>query len=118
LLLFTTTSYNEPPFISILSEILGDYTMLDSRANPAVPCVFAVKSKISWTPTHLALFRNFNYNVGELPESFLLPPKEARESLGLGLDMEDKNIILQDYPRQPARQTVVTPRYLFLEYCC
>ena len=37
LLLFTTASYDETPFMNILSEILMDNTMLDSRADPAVP---------------------------------------------------------------------------------
>jgi patatin-like phospholipase/acyl hydrolase len=58
MLLFTTASYDELPFMKVLSEILGDNTMLDARANPAVPFVFAVTSKMSSTPTHVTLFRN------------------------------------------------------------
>jgi Patatin-like phospholipase len=46
MMLFTTASYDEAPFMNVLSEILGDQTMLDSRANPAVPFVFAVTSKM------------------------------------------------------------------------
>jgi hypothetical protein len=109
LLLFTTASYDEAPFMTILSDILGDETMLDSRADPAVPYVFAVTSKMSSTPTHVALFRNYNYNGGELPDPFLIRPEEARGSLGLGLDMEDKKIRFQDYPRKATGQKVVTP---------
>jgi hypothetical protein len=92
LLLFTTATYDESPFMDILSDILGDYTMLDSRADPAVPYVFAVTSKMSSTPTHVALFRNYNYAGGELPDPFIIEPERARESLGLPLDLEHENV--------------------------
>lgn len=74
--------------------------MLDSRADPAVPFVFGVTSKMSSTPTHVALFRNYNYNGGELPDPFTIRPEEARESLGLTLDLEDEKIRKNDYPRK------------------
>jgi hypothetical protein len=107
LLLFTTASYDESPFMNILSEILGDYTMLDSRADPAVPFVFGVTSKMSSTPTHVSLFRNYNYNGGELPDPFTVRPEEARESLGLTLDIEDEKIRTHDYPRNRKTENTV-----------
>lgn len=97
LLLFTTATYDETPFMKVLSEILGDYTMLDSRADPSVPFVFGVTSKMSSTPTHVALFRNYNYNRGELPDPFIIRREEARESLGLTMEMEDDLIRKNDY---------------------
>ena len=48
---------NEAPLMGVLSRILGDSSMLDSRADPTVPLVFAVSSKMSSTPTHVSLFR-------------------------------------------------------------
>ena len=74
--------------------------MLDSRADPATPYVFAVTSKMSSNPTHVALFRNYNYNGGELPDPFLIQPEEARENLGLPLELEDENIQKNSYPRK------------------
>jgi hypothetical protein len=104
LLLFTTATYEEAPFMDILSEILGDETMLDSRADPAVPYVFAVTSKMSSTPTHISLFRNYNYEGGELPDPFLLDPDQARVSLGLSLDMEHPTIKAHSYPNRAGRK--------------
>jgi calcium-independent phospholipase A2-gamma len=102
LLLFTTATYDEAPFMTVLSDILGDTTsMLDSRADPTVPYVFAVTSKMSSTPTHVALFRNYNYNGGELPDPFVVKPEEARETLGLSLKDEDQQIQSTDYPKRP-----------------
>jgi hypothetical protein len=100
LMLFTTASYDDAPFMKILSEILGENTMLDSRADPSMPYVFGVTSKMSSTPTHVALFRNYNYNGGELPDPFVVKPDNARENLGLGLDMEDEKIRSHDYPKK------------------
>ncbi len=101
LLLFTTATYDESPFMNVLSEILQDETMLDSRADPAVPYVFAVTSKMSSTPTHVALFRNYNYNGGELADPFVIKPKEARETLGRSLESEDNRISSNQYPTKP-----------------
>ena len=84
----------------ILSEILEDNTMLDSRSDPATPYVFAVTSKMSSNPTHVALFRNYNYNGGELPDPFLIRPEEARENLNLPLKLEDDKIKNTNYPRK------------------
>jgi hypothetical protein len=109
MLLFTTATYDESPFMDILSEILGDNTMLDSRADPAVPYVFAVTSKMSSTPTHVALFRNYNYNGGELPDPFLVQPEEARENLGLPLDIEDDTIKNCNYPRKQSGDVAAAP---------
>lgn len=104
LLLFTTAAYEEAPFMDILSDILGDETMLDSRADPSVPYVFAVTSKMSSTPTHISLFRNYNYQGGELPDPFTLDPGQARASLGLSLDMEHPTIRAHSYPNRASRK--------------
>ena len=100
MLLFTTASYDESTFMNVLTDILGDNSMLDTRANPAVPFVFAVTSKMSSTPTHVALFRNYNYNGGELPDPFLLSPDTARENLELLLKDEAKTIKEGTYPKK------------------
>jgi calcium-independent phospholipase A2-gamma len=101
LMLFTTATYDETPFMSILSDILGDSSMLDSRSDPAVPLVFAVTSKMSSTPTHVALFRNYNYAGGELPDSFVIDPIKARDTLQLPLDIEDALIRSAPPRRKP-----------------
>ena len=111
MLLSTTASYDESPFMNVLSDTFGDNTMLDSRANPAVPFVFAVTSKMSSTPTHVALFRNYNYNGGELPDPFMIDPDDARENLGLPVSNEAKSIRMNNYPKkegivQPASGTI------------
>lgn len=103
LLLFTTATYDESPFMNVLSEILGEETMLDSRADPAVPYVFAVTSKMSSTPTHVALFRNYNYNGGELPDPFVIKPEEARETIGLAVEYEHERVRSKEYPKRPAQ---------------
>jgi hypothetical protein len=100
MLLFTTATYDESPFMNVLTEILGDNTMLDSRANPAVPFVFAVTSKMSSSPTHIALFRNYNYNGGEQPDPFMIDPDDARENLGLLVQDEAKSIRMNSYPKK------------------
>lgn len=89
-MLFTTATYNESPFMTVLGDILGDHSMLDSRADPSVPYVFAVTSKMSSTPTHVALFRNYNYDGGEKPDPFVMKPAEAREALDLNNDVEEQ----------------------------
>jgi hypothetical protein len=85
MLLFTTAAYDEGGFMEVMQEILGDTSMLDSRADPSVPLVFAVSSKMS-TPTQLCLFRNYNYGGGELPDTFVTDPENARNELGLQPD--------------------------------
>ncbi|CAJ1946323.1 unnamed protein product [Cylindrotheca closterium] len=97
LLLFTTATYDESYIMNVLSEILKEETMLDSRADPSVPFVFAVTSKMSSNPTHVALLRNYNYNGGEYPDPFMVKPADAREALGLRLEMEDERIRLNKY---------------------
>jgi len=82
----TTASYDEANLMEVLEEILKDDGMLDSRANPAVPLVTAVSSKMSSTPSQLALLRNYNYGGGEMPDSFCIDPQKARERLGLAYD--------------------------------
>lgn len=57
----TTASYDEANLMEVLNEILKDDGMLDSRANPAVPLITAVSSKMSSTPSQLCLLRNYNY---------------------------------------------------------
>lgn len=111
MLLFTTATYDESRFMNILTDTFGDNTMLDSRANPAVPLVFAVTSKMSSNPSHIALFRNYNYNGGELPDPFVIHPEIARENLDLSLNDEGSNIRLNTYPKkkgivQPAPGTI------------
>ena len=61
MLVFTTATYDETPFNTVIGEILRDNSMLASRADPRVPLVFAISSKMSSTPTQLCLFRNYNY---------------------------------------------------------
>uniref|UniRef100_A0A7S4AE78 PNPLA domain-containing protein n=1 Tax=Pseudo-nitzschia australis TaxID=44445 RepID=A0A7S4AE78_9STRA len=100
MLLFTTASYDESPFMNVLTDILKDSTMLDSRENPAVPLVFAVTSKMSSNPTHIALFRNYNYNGGELPDPFMIDPDDARKNLDLPLKNEAKIIRMNHYPKK------------------
>eukprot|EP00526_Cylindrotheca_closterium_P000320 CAMPEP_0113628990 /NCGR_PEP_ID=MMETSP0017_2-20120614/15035_1 /TAXON_ID=2856 /ORGANISM="Cylindrotheca closterium" /LENGTH=868 /DNA_ID=CAMNT_0000539343 /DNA_START=252 /DNA_END=2855 /DNA_ORIENTATION=+ /assembly_acc=CAM_ASM_000147 len=97
LLLFTTATYDESYMMDVLSEILKDDTLLDSRADPSVPFVFAVTSKMSSNPTHVALLRNYNYNGGEYPDPFMIKPDDAREALRLPLEMEDQRIRLNKY---------------------
>eukprot|EP00804_Cyclotella_cryptica_P010208 CCRYP_013828-RA/>CCRYP_013828-RA protein AED:0.12 eAED:0.12 QI:366/1/1/1/1/1/12/339/913 len=82
----TTASYDEANLMEVLDEILKDDGMLDSRANPAVPLVTAVSSKMSSTPSQLCLLRNYNYGGGEMPDSFCIDPEKARKRLGLDDD--------------------------------
>lgn len=86
MLLFTTATYDESPFNKIMTSILNDNSMLASRADPRVPLVFAISSKMSSTPTQLCLFRNYNYNGGEMSDAFVEDPIEAKEELSLPLD--------------------------------
>jgi predicted acylesterase/phospholipase RssA len=83
MLVFTTASYDESHFMQVMDEILADDSMLESRADPATPLVFAVSTKMTSTPTTVCLFRNYNYSGGELPDAFVIPPHQAREELGL-----------------------------------
>eukprot|EP00565_Helicotheca_tamesis_P006505 CAMPEP_0185734444 /NCGR_PEP_ID=MMETSP1171-20130828/22490_1 /TAXON_ID=374046 /ORGANISM="Helicotheca tamensis, Strain CCMP826" /LENGTH=926 /DNA_ID=CAMNT_0028404437 /DNA_START=410 /DNA_END=3187 /DNA_ORIENTATION=+ len=83
MLVFTTATYDEAPFMQVMKEILGDNSMLDTRADPAVPLVFGVSSKMSSNPTELCLFRNYNYSGGEQTDTFVIDPDEARVNLGL-----------------------------------
>jgi len=87
MLVFTTAAYDEAHFNKVMKEILKETSMLDSRADPTVPLVFALSSKMSSNPIQVALFRNYNYAGGELPDPFVIDPEEAREALGL--DVED-----------------------------
>lgn len=99
-LFFTTASYDESHFMDILGGILQDATMLDSRADPRIPLVFCVTSKMSSTPTHVALFRNYNYGNGELPDHFTIDPNVARRELGLPLDLEHEVVRSGAYTRK------------------
>jgi predicted acylesterase/phospholipase RssA len=107
MLIFTTATYDESPYMDILSGILKDESMLDSRADPAVPLVFAVASKMSSTPTHVSLFRNYNYAGGELPDPFTIDPESARQETGLLLEFENKLIRSGKYTaiKAPAQST-------------
>ena len=57
----TTAQYSSLPFQKILLDILGESSMASSRADPSVPLVFAVASKMTSNPTKLCLFRNYAY---------------------------------------------------------
>jgi len=88
MLVFTTASYDEGPFMEIMTEILGSASMIESRCDPTVPYLFGVSSKMSSIPTGLCLFRNYNYNGGERPDKFVIDPMEARAKLGLQMDYD------------------------------
>jgi hypothetical protein len=93
MLLFTTASYSEVPFTRIMDEILGDTTMLDTRADPRTPLVFAIASKMSSSTSKMALFRNYNYEGGS-KDNFVIRPEKARKILGLpqlNKDVEGKS---------------------------
>lgn len=92
MMLFTTASYDESHFMSILVNILKENSMLDSRADPAVPLVCCLTSKMSSTPTRVALFRNYNYAGGEQADPFTIDPKVARQDLNLPLELEHELI--------------------------
>jgi hypothetical protein len=83
MLLFTTASYSEVPFKQVMMEILGENSMLDSRADPRVPLVFSVSAEMSSSTSKMCLFRNYNYRCGEKEDKFVVSPQEARHRLGL-----------------------------------
>ena len=87
MMVFTTAAYDERHFNEVMEEVLGDTSMLESRADPAVPLVFCISSKMSSNPIQISLFRNYNYGGGELSDSFTLDPEKAR--LELDLPQED-----------------------------
>ncbi len=117
LMFFTTASYDEAHFMKVLTDILRDEIMLDSRADPTVPLVFCVTSKMSSTPTHVSLMRNYNYANGELADSFVINPDKARQELGLGLELENPMIRNAVYarkrmsPKAPGVVTTTGSRY-------
>uniref|UniRef100_A0A7S3LG81 PNPLA domain-containing protein n=1 Tax=Amphora coffeiformis TaxID=265554 RepID=A0A7S3LG81_9STRA len=113
LMLFTTATYDESPFMNILCNILRDDSMLDSRADPAVPLVFAVASKMSSTPTHVALFRNYNYASGEFPDSFTVDPELARKDLRFPLELEHPCIRDSAYKSRPRSSDKKSPGVRF-----
>jgi len=103
MMLFTTASYDEVYFMDILVRILKENSMLDSRADPAVPLVCALTSKMSSTPTHVALFRNYNYAGGEMSDPFTIDPEKARGSLDLPLELEHEVIRRGQYQQQKTK---------------
>lgn len=107
LMLFTTATYDESNFMGILVNILQENSMLDSRADPAVPLVCCLASKMSSTPTHVALFRNYNYAGGEYMDPFTIDPAVARQELDLPLDLEHEEIRRGHYHRMTT--SVITP---------
>ena len=92
MLVLTTATYSEIPFKVIMEDILENNTMLDTRADPRVPLVFAVSSKMSTTTTSLALFRNYNYCGGERFDNFVVPPEMARKRLNVDQVKLEKSI--------------------------
>jgi hypothetical protein len=98
----TTASYDEANLMEVLEEILKDDGMLDSRANPAVPLITAVSSKMSSTPTQLCLLRNYNYGGGEMPDSFCIDPMKARQRLGL-----EHDDVMENYQYNPKQQAPI-----------
>lgn len=105
LMLFTTASYDESHFMKVLENILKENSMLDSRADPSVPYVCALSSKMSSTPTHVALFRNYNYAYGEQKDPFVVNPEKARENLELPLSTEHAFIRKGDYTSAPSQES-------------
>lgn len=99
-MLFTTATYDESHFMEILTTILEEKSMLDSRADPAVPLVCCLTSKMSSTPTHVALFRNYNYDNGELADPFVINPDRAREDLDIPLGIEHDVVRQGKYNRK------------------
>lgn len=51
----TTASYDEANLMEVLDEILKDDGMLDSRANPRVPLITAVSSKMSSVSSNVTI---------------------------------------------------------------
>jgi Patatin len=82
MMLLTTASYSEVPFTQIMTDILGENSMIDSRTDPRVPLVFCVSAKMTSTTSKLCLFRNYNYSGGEKKDTFVVSPKDARKKLG------------------------------------
>lgn len=70
----------------MVGEILRDNSMLSSRADPRVPLVFAVSSKMSSSPTQICLFRNYNYGGGEMRDTFVQDPIEAKKQLAMPIE--------------------------------
>ena len=99
----TTASYDEANLMEVLQEILKDAGMLDSRANPSVPLITAVSSKMSSTPSQLCLLRNYNYGGGERPDSFTIDPVKARIRLGL----ESDDVLKTQSTHYPKRLTPI-----------
>jgi len=99
----TTASYDEANLMNVLQEILKDDGMLDSRANPAVPLIAAVSSKMSSSPSQLCLLRNYNYGGGEMTDAFQIDPNEARQRLELEYDTRSEDMQPRPYnPKRPA----------------
>jgi len=55
---------------------------------------------MSSTPTHVALFRNYNYAGGELADPFTIDPDKARLDLDLPLESEHELIRKSSYYKQ------------------
>eukprot|EP00540_Astrosyne_radiata_P001826 CAMPEP_0116848390 /NCGR_PEP_ID=MMETSP0418-20121206/14971_1 /TAXON_ID=1158023 /ORGANISM="Astrosyne radiata, Strain 13vi08-1A" /LENGTH=299 /DNA_ID=CAMNT_0004479957 /DNA_START=18 /DNA_END=917 /DNA_ORIENTATION=- len=89
-MLLTTAGYDDERFMQVLNGILGNDTLLDSRYDPSVPYVFGLTSIMSSKPTHVVLYRNYNYSGGESPDRFTVDPDEARAKLGLSSEFEEK----------------------------
>ena len=106
----TTASYDEANLMEVLEEILQDDGMLDSRADPNVPLVTALSSKMSSTPSQLALLRNYNYGGGEMNDSFCIDPQKARERLGLSSDDAKEPGQSSDLLPNEASETKCAPR--------
>lgn len=96
MMLFTTASYSEVPFTQIMMDILGENSMIDSRADPRVPLVFCVSAKMTSTTSKLCLFRNYNYSGGEKKDTFVISPKDARHKLGFISSKEDEKKHFQE----------------------
>ena len=101
-MLVTTAVYDETPFMEILKEVFCNDTMLDSRKDPTVPLVVCTTSKMSSTPTSIALLRNYNYAGGELPDPFTIDADRAR--LDLGLPLEGENEVIRSAARSITKE--------------
>eukprot|EP00922_Rhytidocystis_sp_ex-Travisia-forbesii_P009144 GHVS01013356.1.p1 GENE.GHVS01013356.1~~GHVS01013356.1.p1 ORF type:complete len:1733 (-),score=316.77 GHVS01013356.1:277-5448(-) len=87
--------YDERCLETMLASSLGDKKMIDSAADPTVPKVFCLSTKLSSVPSRLVLWRNYNYpppHVGNTTSSYVesaslvqlpTPPSPSTSSLNV-----------------------------------
>jgi hypothetical protein len=79
MLIFTTATYDESPYMDILSGILKDESMLDSRADPAVLWSLLLHPRCRRLRRMSLYFETTH--AGELPDPFTIDPEVARQIL-------------------------------------